>query len=123
MSDNPFQSLLAALEPSAATSRGLVLGIVTSAAPLKVLVGGNTQEREDLMCSADLVANLEAEMTAQLTGSGSISGGTSSISGDASFTLSGSLRRRNVFKIGDRLLLLPIEDDQRYIIICKVVDI
>ncbi len=26
------------------------------------------------------------------------------------------------FELGDRLLLLPIDDDQRYIIICKVVD-
>lgn len=26
------------------------------------------------------------------------------------------------FEIGDRLLLIPIEDEQRYIIICKVVE-
>ncbi len=26
------------------------------------------------------------------------------------------------FEVGDRLLLLPIEDEQRYIIICKVVN-
>ena len=123
MSDNPFQALVTAMEPSGIPAQGLVLGTVTSAAPLKVLVGGNTQERADLMCNTDLVDGTEAEVVTRLTGAGSIAGSTSSISGAADFTLSGKLARRDVFKRGDRLLLLPIEDNQRYIILCKVVDL
>lgn len=123
MSDNPFHNLLAAMESSGSPAQGLVLGTVTSSAPLKVLVGGNTQERADLMCNAGLVDGEETEVVTRLTGAGSIAGSTSSISGVADFTLSGKLARRDVIKRGDRLLLLPIEDNQRYIILCKVVDL
>lgn len=29
----------------------------------------------------------------------------------------------NYFEVGDKLLLIPIEDEQRYVIICKVVSV
>lgn len=122
MDDNPYQTILTAMEPTTAAPEGLVLGKVISASPLRVLVGGNTQEGADLLCNADLMADTETDITAQLAGTGSISG-ASSISGTADFALSGKISRSNPFKAGDRLLLLPIEAKQRYIIICKVVDV
>lgn len=119
MSSNPYQALLDAFEGGSSPAEGLVLGRVTSAAPLKVLVGGNTMEAAELLCNADLVAT--AEVVAQLAGTGSITGGDMSLSGPASFELTGTMARRNVLAAGDQLLMLPIEDAQRYIILCKVV--
>lgn len=44
----------------------------------------------------------------------------SGIDQDADSLLKNSLMTS--FEVGDHLLLLPIEDEQRYIILCKVVD-
>lgn len=121
MDRNPYQRMLAALGGGTESSGGLLLGKVTSTAPLKVLVGGNTMEADELLCNADLAG--DTEVAAQLSGTGSISGGATSVSGDASFDLIGKISHRKAFGAGDQLLLFPIEEAQRYIILCKVVEL
>jgi|GEM_PF-1048376 len=119
MDRNPYQRILDAMAGGTDSSGALLLGKVTSASPLKVLVGGNTMEADELLCNADLAG--DTEVSAKLDGTGSISGGATSISGAASFDVTGKMSRSNAFHVGDQLLLFPIEEAQRYIILCKVV--
>lgn len=117
--DDIYLGILAALEGGAAPVAGLVMGKVTSAAPLKVLAGGNTMEREELLCNPALLGRGES-VSGKLTGSGSV--GQSS--GEVSMTVEGALRRTApIWTVGDELLMLPIEEAQRYVIICKVVEL
>lgn len=85
MADDSFLGLVNLLGREEATT-GAMLGRVTCAVPLRVLVGGNTMEAGELLCNAGL--------------------------------LTGDTPR---WRVGEQLLLWPIEDQQRYIILCKVV--
>ena len=114
-----YQEMLDAVGGDAAPAVGLVMGKVTSAAPLKVLVGRNTMEREDLLCNPALLGGVK-RVRGKLTGSGSVG----NAAGDADLTVEGALEwTAPRWTVGDQLLMLPIEEDQRYVIICKVVEL
>ena len=118
MEDNPYLRLAGLLDGGTAPA-GLTFGKVTSAAPLKVLVGGNTMEGGELLCNAALVTKT-VKVGGELAGNGSV--GDSS--GTASLALEGELERKDAaWRVGEQLLMLPIEDAQRYVIICKVVEL
>ena len=117
--DDTYLGILAALEGDATPAAGLVMGKVTSVAPLKVLVGGNTMEQDELLCNPGLLGGTR-QIKGKLTGSGSV--GDSA--GAASLTVEGDLEPKDpIWTVGDELLMLPIEEAQRYVIICKVVEL
>ena len=89
--DNPYQRLARIFAPGAAEG-GLCLGTVASwpdqehpTRPHRVIAGGTSQEREDLLSAPGLLPHGLAA--------------------------------------GDQVVLLPIEENQRYIILCKAVSV
>lgn len=91
MEDNPYQRLARIFAPGAAEG-GLCLGTVAfwpdqdhPTRPHRVIAGGTSQEREDLLSAPGLLPHGLAA--------------------------------------GDQVVLLPIEEKQRYIILCKAVKV
>lgn len=130
MEDNPYRAFLDVVRTEAAETAptGLCLGVVTSPSPLKVLTGGNTLEAGELLAAAHLLAGETAAVRAELAGSleidASCPAGSHSAAGVTGGALAGTITRTAAgFRAGDRLLMLPIEEAQRYIIICKVVEL
>lgn len=121
MEENPYVALMSLMRGAAeeTAQASLCMGVVTSAEPLKILVGGNTLERGELLCNAELKDAMEVEV--ELEGDLTVSGPGGSISGGMRLKGEGQLKRKKAFQAGERLLLLPIEESQRYIILCKVV--
>lgn len=116
---DPYQTMLEAFGGDAAQPAGLVLGKVTSVEPLKVLVGGNTMEQDELRCNPALLGG-GRRVSGKLTGNGSVG----NAAGAVEITVEGTLEDKDpIWTVGDELLMLPIEEAQRYIIICKVVDL
>lgn len=114
-----YLSILEAMGGDSPPAVGLVMGKVTSAAPLKVLVGGNTMEHDELLCNLDMLGG-GRQVSGKLTGTGAVG----SASGGVDLTVNGTLERTApVWTVGEQLLMLPIEDAQRYVIICKVVEL
>lgn len=117
--DDLYLRLLEAMGGDTAPAAGLVVGKVTSAAPLKVLVGGNTMERDELLCNPALLGG-GRKVSGKLTGTGSVG----DAAGEVSLTVEGDLEpKAPEWKVAEQLLMLPIEEAQRYIIICKVVEL
>lgn len=128
MEDNPYSALLGMIRtPKGTETETLCLGKVTGVAPLRVLVGGNTLEERELLASAELLPD-EEEIAAELTGHLSVSAGCSEGSISSAEvrggTLTGKVRRtKRAFRLGDQVLMMPIEAAQRYIILCRVVEL
>lgn len=119
MDRDPYQLLLAAMGGGTEDPGGLVLGEVTAAAPLKVLVGGNTMEQDELLCNAAFLAGRAENIRVELAGTGTVGDAY----GAATLSADGTITRADNWAVGDRLVMLPIEDAQRYIILCKVVEL
>lgn len=118
MEENPY-SAFAVMMGGEGGGAGLTMGKVTAAGPLKVLVDGNTMEQGELLCNPALLGRGKA-VSGKLDGSGSVG----NVSGDVSITVEGTLRRTAPdWTVGEQLLMLPIEEAQRYVIICKVVEL
>ena len=116
---DPYQAMLEAFGGDAMPSAGLTMGKVTSVSPLRVLVGGNTMERDELRCNPALLGGVR-KVSGKLTGNGSVG----NAAGAVDVTVEGTLEDKSpIWTVGDELLMLPIEEAQRYIIICKVVDL
>lgn len=119
MDRDPYQMILDAMGGGTEDSGGLLLGQVTTISPLKVLVGGNTMEQDELLCNAALLAGRAENIRVELTGTGTVG----DASGAAALSADGTITRADGWAVGDRLVMLPIEDAQRYIILCKVVEL
>lgn len=116
---DPYQVILEAMSGDAAPAAGLVMGKVTSVAPLKILVGGNTMEQGELLCNPALLGG-GLKVSGKLAGDGSVG----NAAGAVDITVAGTLEPKDpIWTVGDEVLMLPIEEAQRYVIICKVVDL
>ena len=126
MEENPFQAIIEVMRREGAprSEPAFVLGQVQSLSPLQVLVEGTLQTRESLLADARLLAGAELAADCQAGGQGSIEDADGRIAGSAEFRGSLVLRRREAaWSVGDQLLMLAIEERQRYIILCKVVSL
>ncbi|MEA4893324.1 MAG: DUF2577 family protein [Peptococcaceae bacterium] len=126
MEDNPFNTIIQVMRQEGSFDRApsLVLGKVQALSPLQVLVEGTVQTRDTLLANAELLAGSVLEADFQINGQGSITGAGDSISGNAELRGEIGLERQtDSWSIGDQLLLLPVDEHQKYIILCKVVSL
>ena len=126
MADNPFNQLIEVIrEESAPVGPGnLVMGKVQSVSPLRILVDGTQQTAESLLANAGLLPGAEMTVAGEGEGQVYIEDAAGAVAGAVEFH--GSLlleRQSDAWAAGDQLLMLAIEERQRYIILCKVVSL
>ena len=126
MEDNPYNQLIEIMRQESAPRRreSLALGLVQSVSPLRILVDGTQQTAESLLANAALLSGAKTSAIYSLNGQASIADPAGTVSGAISATGGVTLERQSdAWAAGDQLLMLAIEERQRYIILCKVVSL
>lgn len=127
MEDNPYSAMVETMRRAGtAPAAGACLGQVLQAEPLKVLVEGNALDAGRLLIDPRLLRGHEARL--RLEGpAGELAVSASCPNGSHySMTVSGgaveaaAVRLEPDFRVGEQLLLLPIEERQRYVVVCRV---
>lgn len=128
MEENPFDLMISTLRGTA-TPAGLVLGKVLSAKPIKLLVGGNTLEKDRLLCNPALLrgytvpARMEHPIGALEINASCANGAHLGMTVNGGTLETDVIRSEDAWKIGDQLVMLPVEEAQRYIILCQAVEL
>ncbi len=108
MEGNPYVNLIAALreDTTERTPTHLRLGKVISISPLKVEISGTVQEREQILLNNSLYQGNE-NIKLKRTSDGV----------ETEYHAPSRLK----IQAGDTVLVLPMEEEQKFILICKVV--
>jgi len=111
MEGNAYSAILEVMHESAveAAPAGFRIGAVLSGAPLSIDVGGAVQSEADLvLCSASPSVGVDVDNAGALE----------------RHTHTARIGRdKPKFESGDKVLLLPIEEEQRYIVLARLVGI
>ena len=131
MEENPYSGILNVMRRDAEQRRpksGWLLGVVQSAAPLAIFCGG----MQDPLTGADLRVNYQlrgnAERVTLQEAKGSLTGTVDCEKGSitgmevSSGTLEAAGLFGGVLAPGDLVALLPSEDGQEFLVLCKVVN-
>lgn len=129
MEDNPYAVFVQSMRQEAkrVNGPGFRLGQVVSPAPLRVRCGSIVLSGEDLLVNAMLkpeysrqieIKELSGSFTANCLCPDSASGARTISSG----SLQGQgIAKDEALKAGDQVVMLAMDGDQRFIILCKVV--
>ena len=121
MEDNPYSAFVDAMKQITRDAQPATIrfGVVTRAKPLLVDVGGALQEERDLVfASPSPLVSVEVDHAGQHRHL--IQTSETEDAGQHSHTARVS-RDLPAFQAGDALLLIPIEDEQRYIVVSRLV--
>ena len=149
MNENPIASIVNAMQTEGARFNppSLCVGKVIQPEPLQIQVGDLMLDREDLLVSDILLNSYSRNIQLATKGTSSISGTLSSStesasggSGDSSFAshshginasatldgtvnleVEGAITFKTYLKKDDLIALMPTEDSQIYVALCKVV--
>lgn len=113
----------------------ICLGKVISVEPIMIKVGDLPLNRDNLLMSDILlgsygrkaefdlmgIASSTTESTSGGSGYDSFASHSHSISGALGYKATGELTFESYLKVGDTIVLIPTEDEQIYIALCKVV--
>lgn len=121
MQENPYSSILGVIRKDADERAciGWMTGKVVSTAPLTVLTGGNQLSGADLLANAQLLPNVEQVSLASVKGN--LAGSPEVTVSDGSLTASGFFG--GALTPGDTVALMPSTDGQRFLVLCKVVNV
>ena len=126
MEDNPYVKFLGAMRDEARGQMPEVyrFGTVESVAPLTISTSGILLSKDDLLINAGITERTETISMSETSGdlAGTINGNSSTFyisGGNMSTTASIELSLTK----GDNVLLIPIDDNQKFIILCKVVSV
>ncbi|ACL22805.1 hypothetical protein Dhaf_4810 [Desulfitobacterium hafniense DCB-2] len=126
MEDNPYTRLLETMRGEAKEQlpTSYRLGKVVNVNPLKVSTSGIILSGDDLLINGGIARRTEAlsmsELSGNLTGTFHGDTGNLAVSGgsmSATAGIEGSLAE------GDTVLLISLEDNQKFIVLCKVVSL
>ena len=128
MEDNPYSAMVETMrQAGGGPAAAACLGRVLQAEPLRVLAEGNALDAGRLLADPRLLRGDTARLRLEEPVGGlAVSAACPSGSHDSLAVSGGSLetaaaRLEPGFRAGDQLLLLPIEERQRYVVVCKVV--
>lgn len=117
---NPYIGLINIMKEQGEqyNTSSVTLGQIISIAPLTIKLGELQLNKDDLLISDILVDNYSRIATLNLSDPGSIGNESSSVSlsGNGTIILNTSLQR------GDLVAIVPTENRQKYIVLCKVVN-
>lgn len=135
--DNPYKNLLSMMQDQGKKHNppSICLGEITSINPINIKVEDLILDKDDLLISDNLVQGYKSNV--DITSSGTLVSNTQNTSGgsgessfashshainnDYNLTGSAELSFKDQLKIGDLLALMPTENRQIYIVLCKVV--
>lgn len=126
MEDNPFTTLLETMrgEAKGQIPTAYRLGKVVNASPLKVSASGILLSGDDLLINAGIGERTEALAMSELSGelNGTLHG--ESVNLDiAGGHLSAAAKVKTSLAEDDTVLLISLEDNQKFIVLCKVVSL
>ncbi|WRS27211.1 DUF2577 family protein [Oscillospiraceae bacterium MB08-C2-2] len=114
--DNPYSTLLGVIRTDSDERKtsSWRLGVIASISPLLVRLGGHLLSGADLRINPSLLGGSRAI---------SISNASSTLGGESvSGELAGTAHWSGMLEPGDQVILLPSDDGQQFIILCKVVN-
>jgi len=125
MRDNPFNQLIQFMREEGGyyNPPSILLAEVVTPSPLVIKIGDDLQIDKDNLKVADyLVANYEREIKSK--GSLNVSATVSNGGSLSSLTVNnGKIQFTDALKAGDLLAVIPTEDRQTFIVLCRVVDV
>lgn len=131
--DNPYLSFVQSMREEGAASNPtpFLIGEVLHHNPLLIQVGEIQLEREDVLINEFLLAGYERRLQLNVTTATGNTDSTSGGSGDDSFAShshvvstigikDGAYKTLDDFSKGDKLLMLMSQDQQEFVVVCKV---
>lgn len=122
--DNPYMNMIEIMRHQGSANNPIpfLLGRVVSVEPFLVQTEDIQLDREDVLINSSLLKGYKEEVKINAT---SVSGSLNTEHGGtlASFNMSSgtSEKLKDDFNVGDSLVLLVSADQQKYVVLCKVV--